>query len=235
MTTRRTFTAAEINRILNVLAGDEPYDLGGGLTAERTARKDRPGFRIDKGGTYGRLVEDSSPEELAQISAALWEKGKEFLPDDAASSTTPQGWEEKDGRFVCRDTDCGRLCVRKDLCPETCDLLARNLAASAEEKRRNELIPEELRDKPDEGDLEPDPTGLVPDRMRRTRAEAERDRRIADGTATDADRIDLLTPEALRDKPKQENRDDLLTPEELRDKPDPFAGTLRGLIPEELR
>jgi hypothetical protein len=208
---KRTFTPDEINRLLNSLATDDPLDLGGGLTATRTARGlssldkgDPPGFRIDKDGKWGGLVEDSSPEELAAISTALWEKGKEFFPDDAAPDKTPKGWAEKDARFVCKDTACGRLCLRKDLCPENCDLLARNLAAAAEKKRIDDLTPEGLREVPDP--LEGTPEGL--------------------------------TPLALRDVPDREDLepDPLgLTPDSLREKKDPFEGTIEALTPNCLR
>jgi len=168
MTTRRTFTPDEINKILDSLAGDDLYDLGNGFTATRTARGlspldkgNRPGFRIDKGGKWGEMPEDSSPEDLAAISAALWEKGKEFFPDDTADLIPDELKEEKDP-----------------------------LEGTIEG-----LIPLELREKPDREDLEPDLLGLTPDSLRAIIKDPALARRLATGKGTIED---LLTPESLK-------------------------------------
>ncbi len=61
------------------------------------------------------------------------------------------------------------------------------------------LTPDDLKDKPEPENLEPDPHGLTPDRLRDIIADPGLARRLADGTATPAEKLDdLLMPENLK-------------------------------------
>ena len=163
---KRTFTADEIARILNSLAGDDPFDLGGGLMAVRMASKDKILFTLERDGQEHPL-KDAAAAELAAISAVLWEKGKAFIPDDPADELTP-------------DDEKGK--------PDPLAVTVEGL-----------LMPGELKKKPDPANLAPDPLGLCPNEARTIIADPELARRLATGTATDAEKLaDLLTPEDLK-------------------------------------
>jgi hypothetical protein len=61
------------------------------------------------------------------------------------------------------------------------------------------LVPDELREKPDPANLEADPLGLTPDSLRAIIADPELARRLATGTATAEEKTDsLLTPDNLK-------------------------------------
>jgi len=87
--------------------------------------------------------------------------------------------------------------------------------------RRDELIPDELKDAPEDTDLEPDPTGLKPDWIRRQekleKAEAALSHR------------DQLIPDEYREKPDPElaARRAAMTPEE-RHRDDLIPDALKG-------
>jgi len=219
MTTRRTFTADEINRLLNSLAGDDPYDLGGGLVAVRMAGS-KISFKIERDGKGEHFLKDADTAELAEISAVLWERGKEFLPDDTVPDKTPKRWEEKDARFVCKDTACGRLCLRRDLCPENCDLLARGLATAAQKKRLDDLLmPDWMKEKSDP--LEGTPAGLMPDYLRDPEPDSDLAARRAKMTPEER-RVDELKPDWFLEIEKKERAEaalsltDQLVPDNLR-------------------
>ena len=72
------------------------------------------------------------------------------------------------------------------------------------------LCPDELLEKPENPDFEPDPTGFVPDWARNSAEEKARERRIADGTASVED---LLVPDWAREKKRAaDDEADELTP-----------------------
>ncbi len=189
MTTRRTFTAAEITKILGneIQDADKDFsiDLGNGLRAEISAHNykalkkgEQPdyNFFLNTEGKSQRTLEQATQEELEKISAFIWEKIAPQFQDssEALDELLMPDWQKE-------KTDS--------------ELEARRAKMTPEERRVDDLMPDELRDKPDNPDLESDPSGLVPDWARQTKADAARKRRIADGKATVED---LLMPESLK-------------------------------------
>jgi hypothetical protein len=66
------------------------------------------------------------------------------------------------------------------------------------------LMPDGLRDKPDDPNLEPDPLGLMPDALRAIIKNPELARKLATGTATAQEKLDAeLTPDELLSKPEE--------------------------------
>lgn len=159
---KRTFTADEINRLLNYLTGDDDeVNIGGGLVAVRSARKDGPGFMLNE-----KRIEDCAPAELEPVQTFIDEQAKQFIPTA----------EEVD-RLLTPD-------ALRDPGPDP-----------------DPLVPDELRDKPEPENLEPDRLGLTPDNLRAIVLDPGLARRLHDGTATAEERTDaLLTPDAYREK-----------------------------------
>jgi hypothetical protein len=154
---KRTFTPDEINKLLNSLAGNDPYDVGGGFVAIRSARginpnyKGPPGFLIEINGVnLGRLVEDCTQEELAAISAGLWEKGKEFI-SDRRDELIPDWMKEKvdpelEARRAKMTPEERRV---DDLMPDWMRHEKKEEEAEAALSHADQLIPDEYREKPD--------------------------------------------------------------------------------------
>jgi hypothetical protein len=105
---------------------------------------------------------DATPEELAEISDFFAARlGKTKPPDPVVDTLdqAAQGWIEKDGRFECKDTCKGRLCMRKDIQDK---VVEKKPDTSVEDL----LTPDALKEKTDDPNFAPDSLGLTPDALR---------------------------------------------------------------------
>jgi hypothetical protein len=164
MTTRRTFSAAEIARLLKShVDDDETFELGPELKAIKMAAHSGDVFQIERLGQVPHFLRDAAATELAEISAALWDKlGPDFIGGQDVDELTPDNLKDV--------LDTG-----------------------------DPLVPDALRDKPEPDNLAPDPLGLTPDCLRDIITDPGLAKRLATGTATEAERFeDLLTPDGLR-------------------------------------
>jgi len=80
MTTRRTFTAAELAQLFKRLAREPDFavELAPGFRAVQMAEKSGLKFKIERNGTEQSLA-DSAAAELEEISGLLWDKIGAFL------------------------------------------------------------------------------------------------------------------------------------------------------------
>jgi hypothetical protein len=78
-------TAARIGEILDYLDVDS-VRIGNKITATRMATKDKIIFKIEHQGKQDYLLKDATPNDLAEISQALWNKlGPRFFSGEEAA------------------------------------------------------------------------------------------------------------------------------------------------------
>jgi hypothetical protein len=173
---KRTFSADEIARLLRSQVNEEnnySFDFGNGVLAVQMAPKSGLVFTIGRSGEKGnpKFLNEQTTVELKELSEILWEKVAPQFLDSAEvldDELTPSNLRDE---------------PEDVLDPMTPDNL-KEVEDPAEGLDR--LVPDELRPKPDDPDLEPDPTGFIPDALREKK-------RPADLTLEDQ-----LTPDMLR-------------------------------------
>ncbi len=126
---------------------------------------------------------DATPEELTEISDFFSTKiGKQKSPDPAKMiedklNEAAQGWEERDGKYVCKNTCKGRLCMRKDLVQDK----------------------EVVEKKPDT--VEEVEKLLSPGEWLKKEPKTDLEKRLAAGTASEAEKVaDLLSPDWMKEE-----------------------------------
>jgi len=166
----RTFSADEIAKILRS-HGVPEFELADGLKAVQMATSGGLVWTIHRGDKEYQL-RDAQAAELVELSEILWTKiapqflaSREILDD----KLTPDALLEKSEDV---------------LDPMTPDNL-KEVEDPAE--GLDALVPDALREKKDDPNLEPDPTGLVPDWAREKKGPAK------------PSLEDDLTPDAFRD------------------------------------